>query len=188
MFTSCKSGIFRQFWNAMKPIEIRLDPAMVETLLESLSPIFDKLESELASPALLPEEDEVMEDFWKRDLLESQKNEVAVMRGLFNQEFMETGRALIEPDDMDRVLRSCSAIRLKLRDTVLKDLNDETLEQGELEEVAWTKELQLGYASYALFASLQEIIVSQMNGETSAPEAGEELEGEEDLPFDEDEH
>ncbi|EDY80709.1 hypothetical protein VDG1235_326 [Verrucomicrobiia bacterium DG1235] len=148
----------------MRQIEIRLDPALVESLLETINPILEKLESELASPAEFPDEDEILEDFWKSDLLNSQREEMAVIASLFDEDFMQSGRAMIEPQDMDKVIRACSAIRLKLRDTMLGPLSDKQLEEGDLEGLEWTDELQIGYAAYALFASLQELIVSQMSG------------------------
>lgn len=149
----------------MNEIEIRLDPEIVSALMDTVRPAIESLRDELASPALLPEEDEVMEDFWKSDLLESQRNEIDVVLDVFGDEFLNTGRAIVKPENMDRMIRSCSAIRLKLRDTVLGELDDSQLEEGNLEGVSWTKERQLGYGAYSLFASLQELIISQMNDE-----------------------
>ncbi|MDQ8205567.1 hypothetical protein [Pelagicoccus sp. SDUM812003] len=162
----------------MSPIEIRLDPKLVETLLETISPVLEQLENELAAPVVLPEEDEVLEDFWKNDLLKSQREELTVISRLFDESFMETGRALIQPDEMDRVIRSCSAIRLRLREAVLGGLSDEALEEGNLDGVDWTESLQIGYAAYSLFASLQELIVSQLSGESEPSDLEEDEEGE----------
>lgn len=150
----------------MSPIEIRLDPQVVRTLLDAIAPVLERLEGELASSVELPEDDELMENFWKSDLLNSQREELAVFGSLFDETFMESGRARIEPEDMDKLIRACSAIRLKLRETGLKDLSDEQLERGEMEDVDWTDTLQVSYAAYSLFASLQELIVSQVMGGT----------------------
>lgn len=164
----------------MKPIEIRLDPALVESLLESIAPILELLENELAMPAEFPEDDELLEDFWNNDLLNAQREEIAVISGMFDEDFMETGRALIEPEDMDKVLRACSAIRLKIRETMLGSIDDSKLEEGDLEDIEWTDEMQIGYAAYALFASLQELIVAQMSGELPGGEEDDLDWGEDD--------
>lgn len=153
----------------MSPIEIRLNPALVASLLETISPALEQLEGELASPAPTPDQDELMEDVWMGDLLESQREEMAIIVQLFDEDFMESGRAIILPEDMDRVLRACSAIRLKLRQTALAPLDDQELEEGELEDIQWTDALKVGYAAYSLFASLQELIVAQMDGGGSDP-------------------
>ena len=159
----------------MSPIEIRLDPRLMESLLETISPTLELLDNELASAAPLPEDDELLEDFWKSDLLRSQREELTVVARLFDEEFMSTGRAVIAPEDMDKVIRACSAIRLKLRESKLKALGDEQLERGELDDVEWTEDLQISYAAYSLFASLQELIVSEI----SDPEGFEEQYGDE---------
>ena len=149
----------------MKQIEIRLDPTLVESLLETIQPVLEKLENELASPAEFPDDDDMLEDFWKNDLLKSQREELKVIGELFDEEFMLSGRAVIDLSEMDKVLRACAAIRLKLRDTMLGALTDTQLEAGDLEGLEWTDELQIGYAAYALFASLQELVVSQLYGD-----------------------
>lgn len=148
----------------MKQIEIRLDPALVESLLKTIQPVLDKLQDELATPAEFPDDDEMLEDFWKSDLLTSQREELEVVSNLFDDEFMLSGRALIAADEMDKVIRACSAIRLKLRETMLAPIDDTQLEEGDLEGTEWTEELQIGYAAYALFASLQELIITQLSG------------------------
>lgn len=155
----------------MRQIEIRLDPAVVESLLKAIRPVMTQLESELATPAEFPDDDELLEDFWKSDLLSSQRQELEVIRNLFDDEFLLSGRALISEKEMDLVIRACAAIRLKLRETMLGPITDEQLEVGDLEGVEWSDELQMGYAAYALFASLQELIISQLAN--SEPDEGE---------------
>lgn len=151
----------------MKQIEIRLDPALVESLLDTIKPVLESLENELAIDAEFPDEDELLEDFWKNDLLNSQREELKVIDELFDDEFMLSGRTVIDSGEMDKVIRACSAIRLKLRDSMLKPLTDTQLEEGNFEGLEWTDELQIGYAAYALFASLQELIIAQLSGPDS---------------------
>ncbi len=169
----------------MRQIEIRLDPALVDSLLKTIQPALDELQDKLATPAEFPDEDELLEDFWKSDLLNSQREELKVIANLFDDEFMLSGRALIAADEMDKVIRACSAIRLKLRETMLAPINDTQLEEGNLEGVEWTDELQIGYAAYALFASLQELIISQLSaigeGDTESAEGDDWGGDDEDL-------
>ena len=75
---------------------------------------------------------------------------------------MNTGSATVEEEDADLVLRGCSAMRLKLRERSLEAFSDEALENGELEIGDFDKEQRIGYAAYALFASMQELIISQL--------------------------
>ena len=166
----------------MNAIEIRLDPGMVSSLLDVIRPSMDHLESNLATDAKSPDEDPMMVDIWRHDLLASQRDDVTVIQALFGPNFMLTGAAVIEPEDMDRVLRACSALRLRLRETILSPLADEQLESGNLEGIDWTHELRIGYGAYALFASLQELIISQVfdDDDDEEQEDDEEEEGDED--------
>ncbi len=76
---------------------------------------------------------------------------------------METGRATVDEEDVDMVLRGCTAVRLKLRESTLANVDDELLETGELSLAELTSEQKNGYGAYVLFASLQELIISQMD-------------------------
>ncbi len=147
----------------MNAIEIRLNPELVSSLMNVIEPVFEALKNELATPVLLHEEDELLENAWKSDLLESQRIEISVTEKFLCGDFMNTGCVVVEQADMDFALRACSALRLKLRETVLGALDDSQLEAGSFEDVDWDENLQLGYAAYSLFASMQEIIVSQMD-------------------------
>jgi hypothetical protein len=63
----------------------------------------------------------------------------------------------IKDDQVDDVLRACSAIRLFLRRTALKDISDERLENMEIEEV--TLEVMQAISCYIYLASLQTLII-----------------------------
>lgn len=166
----------------MNAIEIRLNPKFVTALLDAIRPALDELDEGLAAPGKPPEEDELMRDVWIGDLLESQREDVAAVTALFDENFMQTGRAIIEPNNMDRVLRACSAIRLKLRETALKDVGDEQLEVGDLDDLSWSESLRVAYGAYALFATLQELIVTQAYGDGEGGEFDEGFEDEDDRP------
>lgn len=146
----------------MNRLEFRLDTESVLPLLEHSRPLMEELGQDLAPANTPPDEDELMSDFWSKDLLNSQRKDIAAIAELFDDDFMETGRASVDEEDADLVLRGCAALRLKLRERSLADFSDEALESGELKIEDFTREQRLGYASYALFASLQELIISQL--------------------------
>ncbi len=147
----------------MKPIEIRLDLESVQPLLDHIEPILDSLQDELVVAEDLPEEDELLEGFWKSDLLESQRGEMDTIRSLFGSEFRETGRAVLAIEHVDTVIRACSAIRLKLRQTSLRKVSDRELELGEISIENLDNDERIGYGAYMLFASLQELAISQID-------------------------
>lgn len=146
-----------------RQLEFRLDANAIRPLVEHVRGLLSELSSDLAAPNEAPVEDDIMTDFWSRDLLESQKKDVGAIAELFDDEFMKSGRATIDEEDVDRVLRGCTAVRLKIRETALAALDDEALERGEINDGELSDEEENGYGAYVLFASLQELIISQMN-------------------------
>ena len=146
----------------MKPIEIRLDLNSVKPLLDHIGPILDSLSDELVVPGNLPGDDDLLENFWEEGLLESQRGEMDTIKALFGESFRETGRAVMDIDQVDTVIKACSAVRLKLRETSLKDIPDSDLEQGQIELEDLDSDQRIGYGAYMLFASLQELAITQM--------------------------
>lgn len=146
----------------MNQLEFRLDIESVLPLLEHTRPLMEELGKELAPNNVPPDEDELIADFWSKDLLNSQRKDIAAIAEMFDNDFLDTGRASVDEEDADLVLRGCAALRLKLRERSLGAFSDEALESGELEIEDFTREQRMGYASYALFASLQELIISQL--------------------------
>lgn len=146
-----------------RQLEFRLDADAIRPLIEHVRTLLLDLGEDLATPNEAPGDDEIMFDFWSRDLLNSQRKDIAAIAELFDDDFMETGRATVDEEDVDMVLRGCTAIRLKLRESTLASVDDELLETGELSLAKLTKDQENGYGAYVLFASLQELIISQMD-------------------------
>lgn len=146
-----------------RQLEFRLDAEAIRPLVEHVRSLLLDLGEKLATPNKAPEDDEIMSEFWSRDLLHSQRRDIAAIAELFDDDFMETGRATVDEEDVDLVLRGCTAVRLKLRESTLANIGDELLETGELSSTELTSEQKSGYGAYILFASLQELIISQLD-------------------------
>lgn len=146
----------------MSPIEMRLNVEAVKPLLEHIQPLLDELKESLASPGQAPEDDELLEEFWHSDLINSQREDVTSLVELFDDTFMETGRTVVFMEKADHLIRGCTAIRLKLRESSLEDIEDEALESGEFSFDELDFDARMGYGAYMLFASLQEMIIAQM--------------------------
>ncbi|MDE0767850.1 MAG: hypothetical protein OSB19_05615 [Opitutaceae bacterium] len=146
----------------MNRLEFRLDTKSVLPLLEHVKPLMEQLAIDLATPNVSPDNDELMSDFWSKDLLTSQRKDIAAIAELFDDEFLDTGSATVDEEDADLVLRGCAAVRLKIRERSLEAFSDEALESGELDIEDFNRDQRIGYAAYALFASMQELIISQL--------------------------
>ena len=93
----------------------------------------------------------------------AQRKDIAAIAELFDDEFLDTGSATVDEEDADLVLRGCTAMRLKIREISLEAFSDEALESGELDIEDFDRDQRIGYAAYALFASMQELIISQLD-------------------------
>ncbi len=144
-------------------LEFRLDPSAIRPLVAHVRSLLSELSDELAAPNEAPVDDEIMTDFWARDLLNSQRKDIAVIAALFSDAFFKTGRAVVDESEVDRVLRGCTAVRLKLRETTLATIDDKDLETGGVSSIELTEEQESGYGAYILFASLQELIISELD-------------------------
>lgn len=146
-----------------RQLEFRLDPEAVRPLVLHFRSLVDSLKDDLVAENEPPTSDQVMSEVWVEDLLESQRKDIASLNELFDDKFLDTGRATVNEEDVDLVLRGCAALRLVLRDSTLSRFEDERLERGEVEVGKITAEEEIGYGVYILLASLQELIISQLD-------------------------
>lgn len=146
-----------------RQLEFRLDPEAVRPLVLHFRSLVDSLKDDLVAENEPPTSDQVMSEVWVEDLLESQRKDIASLNELFDDKFLDTGRATVNEEDVDLVLRGCAALRLVLRGLTLSRFEDERLERGEVEVGKITAEEEIGYGVYILLASLQELIISQLD-------------------------
>jgi hypothetical protein len=146
-----------------RQLEFRLDPEAVRPLVLHFRSLVDSAKDDLVAENEPPTGDQVMSEVWVGDLLESQSKDINALDELFDDRFLDTGRATVDEEDVDLVLRGCAAIRLVLRDSTLSRFEDDCLERGEVEVGKITAEEEIGYGVYILLASLQELIISQLN-------------------------
>jgi hypothetical protein len=148
----------------MISIEIGLNREVVLPLLDFIHPVMEKLEYEAALALPVAEDDDELAEIWRSGLLETQTDDCSFLMGLFGDEFRKSGIVRIEVEQADRVLRASSAIRLKVRETLLAHVSDSALEGADFDFSALTDPDRMGFAVYMLFATLQEIIIQQLDG------------------------
>lgn len=146
----------------MPELEIQINPFMVDALVQMIETISSNLDSTLPGEKTVPESDAELKSIWMQGLRDGQEKDCAILlHTLRNKNF---GRSSVPFDEEngEAMLRSCSAIRLKLQDTVLKDVSMEQLEVGEVEIQKMDPEQQRGYACYLFLATLQSLIIREL--------------------------
>ena len=100
---------------------------------------------------------------WVGELLAAQNDDVATLMGLFNDEFFSEGVVAFDEENAEAVVRSCAAIRLRLREHCLKPLGDETLESGDVDIAALDEPLRKAFMCYLFLATVQELIIQHLD-------------------------
>lgn len=147
----------------MKRVEVKLNLDAVAPLLDEVKAIADQLEPRLAAEPAVPDLDEDFAESWRGELLAGQQSDISVMLGLFGADFFATGVISLDPVNSEPVLRACAAIRLRLREEHLKNLDDEQLESGEVDLNSLPEHLQRLFAAYVFLATLQEVIIQHLD-------------------------
>lgn len=145
----------------MKRVEVRLNLEAVAPLLDVIKAVADDLRDRLAVRAHAGDPDLAGE--WNRELLQGQGSDLDVLLALFGSEFFATGVIALEPANAEPVLRSCTAVRLRLREQHLQLLGDEALESGEMSLDGLDEASRRALGAYIFLATLQEVVIQHLD-------------------------
>ncbi len=137
MRSPCSNGISRPSSNLMKAperrIEVKLSLPVVAPLLDVIKGLADDLRRTPALPHAAPASEAEFSDVWAGELLAARNRDVNVLLSLFDEDFFSEGKVYFDSDNAeDHRLRSCTAVRLCLRERFLASVSDEALESGDI--------------------------------------------------------
>lgn len=147
----------------MKRVEIRLSLEAVTPLLAVMREAAASLSDGLAAANALGDIEPDLRETWHDELLESQNNAIAVLHGLFDDEFEESGIIGFDADNAEPVLRASAALRLRLRERFLTALSEDVLESGDLEVDSLEEPARRAFMCYLFLATLQELIIQHLD-------------------------
>lgn len=149
----------------MKRIEVKLSVSVVAPLLGVLKGLAYEASSEDQKQA--PRDiDSEFRDAWNQELLEHQKTDMDVLFGLFNEQFFVDGSIILDPTNAEPVLRASAMLRLRLRETVLGDINDEDLEAGQIHLETLPDNVVRAFMGYLFLATIQELVIKHIEGKS----------------------
>ena len=146
----------------MRSIEVTLNVDVVAPLLDFIQPVLRLLESEPAFAADMAQADCELESVWRDGLIQTQVADCKCLVGLFGREFLDSGRIELNDGNADAVLRAAAAIRLKLRQTALRHIGDDTLTTERIDPEAITREERLGFEAFIFLERIQEVIIKHL--------------------------
>jgi hypothetical protein len=146
----------------MKRIEVKLSLPVVAPLLDVVRELAGGLGKSLAAPLAIADLDEEFKTTWSDELLAAQGADVQTLLALFDDEFFTEGVVAFDEDNAEPILRACAAVRLRLRERLLKPLGDEVLESGEVDLAALEEPLRRAFMCYLFLATVQELIIQHL--------------------------
>ena len=146
----------------MKRIEVKLSLPVVAPLLDVVRELAAGLGKSLAAPLGLTDLDDEFKATWADELLTAQGEDVQTLLALFDDEFFTEGVVAFDEDNAEPILRACAAVRLRLRERLLKPLGDDVLESGEVDLAALEEPLRRAFMCYLFLATVQELIIQHL--------------------------
>jgi hypothetical protein len=146
----------------MPELDIQINPFMADALVQMIETISSNLDDVLPADSAIPASDPDFQSIWVEGLREIQERDCSVLLHILRHR--DFGRDAIPFDEEtgEALLRSCSAIRLKIQDTILKAVAPEQLEVAQLNVQKLEPEQQRGYACYLFLATLQSLVIREL--------------------------
>ena len=148
----------------MKRIEVKLSLPVVAPLLDVIRGAAEELDRVLAAPQQLSGLDVELRTAWQDELLHEQQDGCRRFLALFDSGFFANGVVGFDESNAESVLRTCSALRLCLREHRLQDLPDEVLESGQIDVEQLADSVRKAFMGYVFLATLQELIIQHLDG------------------------
>ena len=111
-------------------VDIRVNPLLVQALRDLVREVRAQMGRELALDVGSPEpEDRELDEAWRDGLREALDQDVECLLELIGQRDFGQKPVTLAEEDCEPVLRGCSALRLRIRETLFKDLPEEAREE-----------------------------------------------------------
>ncbi|MCC6415052.1 MAG: DUF2017 family protein [Opitutaceae bacterium] len=147
----------------MKHIEVKLSLDVVAPLLDVIREMADSLRRSLAAPLAMENLDAEMRTAWVDELLTAQNADLRVLLALFGEEFFKEGVISLDEENGEPVIRACAAVRLRLREQHLREVDDDVMESGEVAPDALAGPTRKAFMCYLFLSTMQELIIQHLN-------------------------
>lgn len=146
---------------------IKLRLSIDRETLFLLAELFDDLVQNWSGQAnrmpndFLGQDIEMMEE-WNSSLKEQFGKDAAMMRQKLFEGVEVPPTIILNPDEVDPFLRTCSALRLEIHHQYLKDLPDPMLESGEINPDALDPEAQRFLGIFFFLGGIQQLVLEKL--------------------------
>lgn len=146
----------------MKRIEVKLAVPVVAPLLDVIRAL-GKTPS-VAAPGVTvpPDADADLRGAWIGELAAAETTEVRALLALFDEVFFREGIVAFDAENAAVILRACSVLRLRLRESYLRAWGDDALESGDVEAGPFEPGGQKAMGCFLFLATVQELILQHL--------------------------
>lgn len=149
----------------MVNLRLQLAPRSLEIFRKMVDALAVSLDGDSCSRHHPPQSiDAELHPIWQEELHLQLDDDLRVLRKLVASGDFGVGVVSLTETSAEAVLRACSALRLKVRETLLGAISDDVLESGSVGFEALNPVQQQSYATYAFLAGLQELLVEELDG------------------------
>jgi len=152
----------------MPELHIRLPEELRLELRDWLTQVLAQRNPARENLYLPDESDPEMQAMWLADLQEAERDDLALLLGLLEEEGFGECVVRIAPETTEGIIRGAASARLRLRTHELATLTDAALENGDWDFKTLPAQRQWAAYAYILLAAIQEYLIAQISGVTES--------------------
>ncbi len=148
----------------MSRIVLQLSPHFMRRIEPVIHSICTELRIQTARNFETPEADPLLAGAWLDGLLDTLRDDCRRLAACVRDGIAGNGRIILAAADAEHIVRAASAVRLRLRDTRLRQMDDADLETGAVDFNTLSAADREAYACYVFLAGLQDTLVQELDG------------------------
>jgi hypothetical protein len=141
----------------MKRIDVSLSVVGVVRVLDFLRPVLKALETETVFAPQMAEADRELAGVWREGLIHTQMEDCRQFLAIFDAHFLNTGQIGLTEENVDAILRTTAAVRIKVRTTILARLSDDDVQSGTFDAATLSDAEKSGVGAMRLMNQIQEV-------------------------------
>jgi hypothetical protein len=146
----------------MKRIEVKLAVPVVAPLLDVIRALGETPSVPAPGVTVPPDADSDLRGAWIGELAAAETAEVRALLALFDEVFFREGIVAFDAENASVILRACSVLRLRLRESYLRAWGDDALESGDVEAGPFEPGGHKAMACFLFLATVQELILQHL--------------------------
>lgn len=148
-------------------IDLKIAPELLAAMRKMVGMATEQLKQAPNPLPAIHQDDPEMEYFLQEDLLGALGKDLELLERTLAEGGLGDQPIKLDEAELESLVRACAAIRVKVRDTALRSISDETLEYSDLDLLKQPLEVQQAYSFYLFLAAIQSTFISYLDPESN---------------------